>query len=110
MTPLDLLLWSLFIALGATGLTIILRNAPIIRGWVFELRKPWACNVCMPLYTSAALLSAPILWSRDWRLALAFPAAYLLSHLILEKMARPPASGPPPIPNMLGPDDLEDAD
>lgn len=108
MNPLDLLLWSLLIALGATGLTIILRNAPIIRRWVFELKKPWACNVCMPLYTSAALLAAPIYWSRNWWLALSFPAAYLLSHLILEAMSRPPAAGPPPIPDMLGSD--EDAD
>lgn len=109
MNPLDLLLWSLLTAFGATGLTIILRNAPIIRRWVFDLRKPWACNVCMPLYTIAVVLLVTPTHLRGWAShALVFLAAYLLSHLILEVMSRPPASGPPTIPRLLDLDDTED--
>lgn len=110
MSPLDLLLWSFLVALAATGLTIILRNAPVIRGWMFELRKPWACNVCMPLYTSAALLAPMAYQTRDWSLGFVYLGAYFLSHITLEGMSRPPAAGPPPIPQLLDLDDIEEDD
>jgi hypothetical protein len=90
----ELLGWSVLGGLGAVGLTTILRNAPIVRGWVQEMKKPWACNVCMPLYTSAAIIAVPIIQTGEWDYALAYPAAYALGYLVLEKMARPP--GPPP--------------
>jgi hypothetical protein len=99
VSALDFLLWSLLYALAATGLTLILRNAPVIRGWVQEMKKPWACNLCMPLYTSAAIIAPAAYYSRDGRYGLVYLATYLLSHLMLEKMARPP--GPPPIPTSL---------
>lgn len=97
MSPLDLLLWAVAVALGAAGLTVILRNAPIIRGWVFEMKKPWACNVCMPIYTCAVLVAPCAYETRDWRFGLVYLAAYLLSHVILDTMSRPPPEGPPPL-------------
>ncbi len=93
--PQDLVWWSLLAGLGAVGLTTILRNAPVIRGWVQEAKKPWACNICMPLYTTAALLAVPIWRTGDWDYALAYPAAYAVGYLVLDQMSRPP--GPPNI-------------
>ncbi len=107
MSPLDFLLWTLLYALAATGLTIILRHAPVIRGWVQAMKKPWACNVCMPLYTSAVLIAPAAYYSRDGRYALVYLATYLLSHIMLEKMATRP-TGPPPIPASLLMDIEED--
>lgn len=96
-TAQDLLWWSLLAGLGSVGLTVILRNAPVINRWVAEAKKPWACNVCMPLYTSAALLAVPVTQSGDMRYAMAFPASYALSYLILQHSSKPP--GPPKIPD-----------
>ena len=83
-----LLLWSLLSAFGAVGLTIIIRNAPIVRGWVMDAKKPWACNVCMPVYTVAAMLAVPT--AVDWHNVLAYPAAYALAYIVLQKLAQPP--------------------
>jgi endonuclease/exonuclease/phosphatase (EEP) superfamily protein YafD len=98
VSPLDALLSSILTALGAVGLTTIVRNAPVVRGWVQEAKKPWACNVCMPLYTVAALLLWPALavqsWS-GWHAVVPF-AAYGLANLLLDQMSKPP--GPPHIP------------
>ena len=44
---------SIIVALSSVALAIILRNAPIIRDLVQEMKKPWACNVCLPLYLAA---------------------------------------------------------
>lgn len=91
----ELLWWSLLAGLGAVGLTTILRNTPGIRGLVQQAKKPWACNVCMPLYTTAAMLAVPVLATGRWDYLLAYPAGYAVGWLVLEKMSRPPP-GPPP--------------
>lgn len=92
----DLALWALLSGLGAVGLTVILRNAPGIDKLVQEAKKPWACNVCMPLYTAAAVLAVPVIQSGNWSYAVAFPAGYALGYLVLQNMSKPP--GPPQIP------------
>ena len=102
----ELVLWSLLAGIGAVGLTTILRNAPVIRGWVQAAKKPWACNVCMPVYTVAALLGLPVWWHQDWRYVAAYPAAYALANVVLDKLSRP--HGPPPLPEKMFPDDLEE--
>lgn len=95
MIIIDALLMSALVATAATGLTVILRHAPIIRGWVFEMKKPWACNVCMPLYTCAVVLST-LVWKNPQPIhAVVALAAYTLSHVFLEAMSRPPPEGPP---------------
>ena len=97
MSPLDLLTWSLFAGLGAVGLTVIIRHAPIIRGWVQAAKKPWACNVCMPLYMTALMVVGPLIQSHDWCYLWAYPGGYAFAYIVLEKMSRPPP-GPPKIP------------
>ncbi len=93
----NLLLWTAHIALASVGLTVILRNAPVIRTWVFEVKKPWACNVCMPLYVCALLVGALIFFSGDWHFGLSYLPAYALTNVSLDHMAKPP--GPPVIPD-----------
>ncbi len=91
---------ALLIGLGSVGLTIILRNGPIIRDWVLEMKKPWACNVCMPLHTCAALMVIRYLVDGEgsW---IEFLPAYALSYIVLQKLADPP--GPPPaFPDLFG--------
>lgn len=105
-TPQDLLLWSLLGGLGAYGLTIILRNTPGLAALTREGRKPLACNVCMPLYTAAAMVLVPIWWAGDWSYAVAYPGAYAVGNILLDRMTRPP---PGPAPMLLG-DEEEEAD
>lgn len=96
---LELLLTAVFVALSAVALTVIVRNAPVVRTWVFEMKKPWACNVCMPLYACAAVVGALGGLQRDPRVLLTYLPAYLLSNVMLDHMARPP--GPPHIPKSM---------
>lgn len=91
MSPLDLLFWSAHAALSSVALTIIVRNAPWVRGWVQQAKKPWACNVCMPLYTTAAAVGGTAYLQGSWFVALAYLPAYVLSHVALEKMSEPPS-------------------
>lgn len=103
---LDVLLWSAVLTLSSVGLTIIVRNAPWVRDQVQEMRKPWACNVCMPLYTGAVLCGAAWYATRcDWRmLSATYLPAYALTNIVLDRLARPP--GPPLIPaEFLGSDE-----
>jgi hypothetical protein len=106
MDPNALLLWSMFAALCAVGLTIILRNAPFVRGWVAEAKKPWACNVCMSLYSSALASALSAHLAGDWRIAFVYLPTYALTFLVLDRMTRPPP-GPPNIPMALLSDDGE---
>ena len=96
LTAADLVLWTLLAALGAVGLTTILRHAPIIRGQVAQAKKPWACDVCMPFYTVPLFLAIPITLIGNWEYAVAALPAYALAHVTLSQMSRPP--GPPVIP------------
>ena len=107
MTPLvsELLLWAVLAGVGAVGLTTIIRNAPFVRGWVQAAKRPWACNVCMPLYTVAAMVWMPVWWHQDLRYAAVYPAAYALANVILDRLSRP--HGPPPLPEKMFPDTEE---
>jgi hypothetical protein len=96
MNPLDLIFWSVLLALSAVGLTVLVRNIPIIAGLVMEAKKPWACNVCMSLYSSAFAVSMLGLWLGNWHYGVVYLPVYALTLIVLERMARPP--GPPNIP------------
>lgn len=103
-TAMDLLAWTALAAAGAVGLTVLVRNVPFVQDWVMEAKKPWACNVCMPIYTTAAMLAIPIWQTGDWRYAAAYLPAYGLAYTGLQRMAQPP--GPPVIPaDLLTEDD-----
>jgi hypothetical protein len=96
LTAQQLFWWSLVGGLGAVGLTTIVRNAPVVRDWVQEAKKPWACNDCMPLYTVAAILAIPIYQTGNWDYALAYLPGYAVANITLKQMSKPP--GPPRIP------------
>lgn len=86
----ETLLQSVHAALSAVALTIILRNAPIIRGWVQDMKKPWACNVCMPIYTCALSVALLYVRSGDVWVLLSYLPSYVLAHFALEASSRPP--------------------
>jgi hypothetical protein len=98
MNPAESFLQSILVALSAIGLVVILRNAPVIRGWVQEAKKPWACNVCLPLYVCAALVGGLYWLLRDLHVLLTYLPSYALSYLVLEKLSARP-DGPPNIPS-----------
>ncbi len=86
--------WAVVIAFAATALTIIVRNAPVVDDWVLEMKKPWACNVCMPLYT-CALIVAGLCWLNESLIfLLSYLPAYLVSKALLDKAAEPPTKIP----------------
>lgn len=87
---LETLFQSLYVALSAVALAVILRNAPVISTWVSQMRKPWACNVCLPLYLCGLCVLGLVFIKGVWAL-LAYLPAYAISYLTLEKMSRPPA-------------------
>lgn len=91
---LETLYTSIFVALSAIALTVILRNAPIIRGWVFEMKKPWACNICMPLYTCAVVVGGLFYQHRDENVFWAYLPAYTLTFIALEAMSKAPTVVP----------------
>ena len=91
---LETLLTSLYVALSAVALTTILRYAPIIRVWVREMKKPWACNICMPLYTCAAVVGGLFYLHHDESVFLSYLPAYALTYMTLEAVARPPSTAP----------------
>ena len=94
LVMLETLFTSVFVALSAVALAVLLRNAPIIRTWVFEMKKPWACNVCLPMYLCAVVVGGLFYQSRDWHVLLAYLPGYALSFMALEALARPPANLP----------------
>ncbi len=90
MKTAELLLTSILVALSSVALVIILRNAPVIRGWVQEMKKPWACNVCLPLYLCAGVVGAFFWRTRDLDVLFSYLPGYALSFVVLEQLARPP--------------------
>jgi len=97
---LAVLMWACIVTLAATALTIIVRNAPWVRDRVDEAKKPWACNVCMPLYTCAVAAGGLCALLGRWEYALTYLPAYALTKVVLDKLSEPP--GEPP---MLVPED-----
>ncbi len=98
------LVWACVVTLAATALTIIVRNAPWVRDRVNEAKKPWACNVCMPIYTCAAAAGGLCVLLGRWEFGLTYLPAYALTKVVLDKLAEPPGEPPP----MLVPEDSED--
>lgn len=56
----ELLLTSLLAGLSSAALIVLLRAAPFIRTWTQQGTKPWACDVCMSLWTTLAVMA--FLW------------------------------------------------
>lgn len=100
--PLTILLWSLILGATAAGLSVIIRSLPFIKRWVQEGRKPWACDVCMPVWTVVPLVLLLFIWRQDIQLLLVVGPAYPCAMWILMRLTDP--VGPPPMP------ELEDSD
>lgn len=98
---LDLLLMALLVGLSSAGLTIVVRHAPFIRGWVERGIKPWACDVCMTfwgvlIFTAALQLKEPqALW--------VWFVSYTIGKYSLRKLTDPEG-----VPPGLIPSDSED--
>lgn len=73
------------------------------------MKKPWACNVCLPLYLCFVMVGVCYGVTRDVTVLFAYLPAYALTFVVLEKLARP--SGPPHIPKMFEAleEDIEEA-
>jgi hypothetical protein len=89
-TAFEILVQGIVLAFSVVGMTVILRNAPIIRTWVFQMKKPWACNVCLPLWLCGGALAFMLGFTQKLSFIFVFLPGYALSYMILEAMARPP--------------------
>ena len=100
LAAVSYLFLAVHIAWSSFALTVILRNGPVIRRWVFEQKKPWACNVCMPLYSCATVTAMIAYIHHDWRVLLAYLPAYAMTNLALDgaQRAARPDEGPIPLP------------
>lgn len=88
---IDALLWTVFMSLASVAFVIIVRNAPFVRGWVAAAKRPWSCNICMPLYVCAALTGVVFYVSRDLSAVIYYLPTYTLTHFILEYMSKAPS-------------------
>ena len=101
----ELVWWSVLSAFGAASITTILRQIPGISSLVAKNKKPWACNVCMPLYTVPLMVAIPIYLTGQWRYAVAILPAYAGANILLEHLSR---QAPPTIPaDLFGDNDPE---
>jgi len=78
LDPGSVLELSALLAATAVGLTLVVRRAPGVWGWVRDGRKPWACNLCCATWSTLALSAiaafvtlAPLTAALAWLPALA---------------------------------------
>lgn len=98
----QILFTALWLGFFAAGATVFIRVLPFIAFYVERGTKPWACDKCMSFWL--LLFSAgglPSLANTTWGthlvpfdFALAAPAAYAISLLMLRRLTDP--LGPPP--------------
>lgn len=84
---LDLLLISVWVGLSSAAATVIVREAPFVRGWVLSGVKPWACDICMTLWLSGAATIALELAGTEARWA--FLPGYAVGKYVLRKLTDP---------------------
>ena len=92
----DLLLWSLAVGSTSAGLTTAIRALPLVQRWMFERRKPWACDVCMSVWTVAGLSLGVASGLHDTALVLSAGPAYPWALWVLRVIGEP--RGGPPMP------------
>ena len=101
MSPQELLLWGLGLGATAAGVTVAVRALKPVKKRMRAQQKPWACDVCMAFWTTAAVTTAVAAWRWDLGLVAAAGPAYPVALWTLRKLTDP--VGPPPPP-------LEDSD
>jgi len=85
----EVLLWSLYIGLTAAGATVALRALGPVQKLVLGRQKPWACDVCMSLWTTLGISSAGALVA--WRPEPSWAAGpgFAIALLTLRKLTEP---------------------
>jgi hypothetical protein len=92
--PLPILLWALLVGATAAGMIVALRVMPGIRGLVKEGKKPWACDICMPVWTVGPLTALLAWWQNDVLLICVAGPAYPLAMWLLRRLTDPPEHPP----------------
>lgn len=95
------------VAATAVGLTLVVRRAPIVSGWVAADVKPWACNLCCATWSTLALTVAAAAIAGDARALVAWLPAVAIATWGLHQAA-PPA--PPDLDAIPLPEDLDDSE
>lgn len=92
---LELAALTLFTAMTVPGVVVAVRALPPIEREVDELKKPWACDICMCFWSTAILVlfAAMVLWRAD--VLLVAGPAYPLSMVYLRFVQAPPIPPPP---------------
>ena len=94
ITPLDIMLWSILLGATSVGITVALRALPFVKVWIQEMRKPWACDVCMSFWTVGLLGLGLAWWQQQPELLVVCGPAFPWALWVLCKVTEP--KGPPP--------------
>jgi hypothetical protein len=73
--PLHIVLWSLLVGATSAGMTVAIRALPLVKKWIEQMKKPWACDVCMSFWTVGLLALGLGFW-RGWENVLVCGPAY----------------------------------
>jgi hypothetical protein len=85
------------VAITVPGFVQAIRALPPVTRWVEAGIKPWACDICMPFWSTGLWVGAVAYLAQEPWLMLACGPAYTLSMMLLEYIQRPPpGSGPIP--------------
>lgn len=99
---LELFILALLIGLSSAGATVVIRQAPFIRGWTAANVKPWACDICMTFWCTliGTAVAQTVL---DSRALVVWFVAYTIGKYSLRKLTDPEG-----VPPGLIPSDSED--
>lgn len=103
MDPLHLLAWSVVVGSTAPGVAIVLRALPAIERLVLAGTRPWACDVCLAWWTTAATTLVAVFASHDLEVLCAAGPAYPLAYKLLGWLSQPMSVPPPGFPELADP-------
>lgn len=104
------LLWSVVLGLGSVAVTRCVRALPPFAGWTMQLKKPWACDICMTFWGVVGLASMAFWWGEPLRtLLFAGPCAWTVGFAVLRPLSAP-TSLPPPFASLLPVDTGEETE
>jgi ABC-type transport system involved in cytochrome c biogenesis permease subunit len=84
-------------ALGAVGITVVLRAVPPFSRWNERGVKPWACDLCMSFWTTALCLAVGAATHHVSMLEAFFlwMPAFAVAYGTVQRITPPPLGGPP---------------